>query len=257
MMKKKKMMMTTTLQKPRMMMTVMKITPLKKMMMTVMRMAAEETEPALPKNVAAPPPTAPPPPTTPPPPKPTPGVCTFLPFDTPDDVDVYFDGSYEEIPVPSGVKIMYKCQEGWFSSGKSWSIGKCGKDGRFDIEPLSECSTEKISKDDDKKKATKGKTHAPQQGDCEKLPFDTPEGVEVFFDNGFTEPPVPRGSQIYYHCEEGHFPDGKTWHIGSCKGGEFTISPLEECSTDKVEKPDADKPTKAKKSGVKRSPQKG
>merc|ERR1719244_307835 len=143
------MMMTTTLQKPRMMMTVMKITPLEKMMMmTVMRMAAEESEPALPKNVAAPPPTAPPPPTTPPPPKPTPGVCTFLPFDTPDDVDVYFDGSYEEIPVPSGVKIMYKCQEGWFSSGKSWSIGKCGKDGRFDIEPLSECSTEKISKDD-------------------------------------------------------------------------------------------------------------
>ena len=95
--------------------------------------------------------------------------------------------------------------------------------------------------------------------DCTTLPFETPEGVEVYFDNGFTEPPVPKGSKIFYHCEEGHFPDGKTWHIGQCKNGQFTITPLEDCTTEKVEKVDDDeKPSKAKKTpGIKRKPQKG
>ena len=85
--------------------------------------------------------------------------------------------------------------------------------------------------------------------------------MEVFFDGGYTEPPVPKGSKIYYHCDEGHFPNGKTWHVGLCKNGEFTVTKLQACTTDKVDAGDDDdedeKPRKSKKSGVKRTAQKG
>ena len=73
--------------------------------------------------------------------------------------------------------------------------------------------------------------------DCAHLPFETPEGVDVYYDDPYDGLPIPKGSRIFYKCSQGVFTDGKTWHIGTCKKdgcGEFNIQPLLGCTTEPV-----------------------
>ena len=92
--------------------------------------------------------------------------------------------------------------------------------------------------------------------DCTTAPFELPEGVEVYYDSPYEDVPVPKGCKIHYHCNEGRFPDGKTWRSGVCgKDGKFNIEDLEECTMEAVKSSDEAKPKKS--SGAKRTAQAG
>jgi len=185
------------------------------------------------------------------------GDCTEAPFELPEGVEVYYDEPYEDVPVPKGCKIFYHCTEGRFPDGKTWRVGACGKDGKFNIEDLEACTTEAIkSSDEPKAKKSSGVKRTAQSGDCTEAPFELPEGVEVYYDEPYDDVPVPKGCKIFYHCTEGRFPDGKTWRVGACgKDGTFNIKDLEPCSMDVKASDDEAKPKKA--SGVKRKAQSG
>ena len=86
---------------------------------------------------------------------------------------MFFSSDYESIPVPAGTKILYKCQEGWFSNGKTWHTGVCHKDGTFHIEPISECTTEKVKPEekDSSKTSTVKHVRIPQRGGNIKIKY--------------------------------------------------------------------------------------
>ena len=73
--------------------------------------------------------------------------------------------------------------------------------------------------------------------DCADLPYEVPEGVEVYYQEPYDGLPLPKNHKIYYRCLQGRFPDGRTWRVGVCRkdgSGAFDIAPMEECTMEAI-----------------------